>query len=129
MRQAVVGLMWIGISTLSLACAETVVGIDRVQAQVIPDGTLPTAVTTPNNLDFTINGGTRSGNNLFHSFSQLSVPTGGSALFNNATDIQTIFARVTGGSASNIDGLLKANGNASLFLLNPRGFYLVPMHS
>jgi filamentous hemagglutinin family protein len=121
MRQTVVGLMWVGISTLSLAYAETVVGLDRVQAQVIPDSTLPTAVTTPNNLDFTINGGTRSGNNLFHSFSQLSIPTGGSALFNNATDIQTIFARVTGGSASNIDGLLKANGTANLFLLNPSG--------
>jgi filamentous hemagglutinin family protein len=121
MRQTVVGLMWIGISTLTLAYAETVVGVDRVQAQVIPDGTLPTTVTTPNNLDFTINGGARSGNNLFHSFNQLSVPTGGSALFNNATDVQTIFARVTGGSASNIDGLLKANGTASLFLLNPSG--------
>jgi filamentous hemagglutinin family protein len=121
MRQAVVGLMWIGISTLSLAYAETLVGVDRIQAQVIPDGTLSTTVTTPNNLDFTINGGTRSGNNLFHSFSQLGVPTGGSALFNNPTDIQTIFARVTGASASNIDGLLKANGTASLFLLNPSG--------
>jgi filamentous hemagglutinin family protein len=121
MKQTVVGLMWIGINTLTLACADTILRMDRVDAQVIPDSSLATTVTTPNNLDFTIDGGTRSGNNLFHSFSQLSIPTGGSALFNNATDIQTIFARVTGGNASNIDGLLQANGTANLFLLNPSG--------
>ncbi|MBD1854494.1 MULTISPECIES: beta strand repeat-containing protein [Leptolyngbya] len=120
MKRAMLTLGWLCRSMVALL-GETIVETARVQAQVIPDGTLPTAVTTPNNLDFMIDGGTRSGNNLFHSFSQLSIPTGGSALFNNATDVQTIFARVTGGGASNIDGLLKANGTASLFLLNPNG--------
>jgi filamentous hemagglutinin family protein len=95
-------------------------------AQVIPDGTLPTNVTSPNNLNFAIDGGSRSGNNLFHSFRQFSVPTGGSAVFNNAADIQTIFSRITGGSASTIDGLIQANGNASLFLLNPHGILFGP---
>ncbi len=120
MKRAMLTLGWLCRSMVALL-GETIVETARVQAQVIPDSTLPTAVTTPNNLDFMIDGGTRSGNNLFHSFSQLSIPTGGSALFNNATDVQTIFARVTGGGASNIDGLLKANGTASLFLLNPNG--------
>ncbi|WNZ43682.1 S-layer family protein [Leptolyngbya boryana CZ1] len=121
MRQAVAGLVWVGLSTIALGYTDHILGIDRTYAQVIPDSTLGTTVQTLNNLDFTIDGGTRSGNNLFHSFNQFSAPTGGSALFNNATDIQTIFARVTGGSASNIDGLLKANSTANLFLLNPRG--------
>ncbi|AFY45257.1 S-layer family protein [Nostoc sp. PCC 7107] len=91
-----------------------------VHAQVIPDHTLNTSVLQNGN-NFTITDGNRVGNNLFHSFSQFSVPSNGSASFNNAVDIQNIFSRVTGGSVSNIDGLIQANGSANLFLLNPSG--------
>lgn len=98
-----------------------------VQAQVRSDGTMGTSVSQTGS-NFTINGGTRPNNgpNLFHSFSQFSVPSNGAAIFNNAATVETIFARVTGGSASQIDGLIQANGNASLFLLNPAGILFGP---
>ncbi|AFZ02486.1 filamentous hemagglutinin family outer membrane protein [Calothrix sp. PCC 6303] len=91
-----------------------------VNAQVIPDATLKTTVLENGN-NFTITEGNRVGNNLFHSFRQFSIPSKGSAFFNNTSDIQNIFSRVTGGSISNIDGLIQANGSANLFLLNPSG--------
>ncbi len=94
-------------------------------AQVVPDSTLGTQVTQTGTT-FQINNGTRSGNHLFHSFSQFSVPTGGSAIFNNALDIQTIFSRVTGSQLSTIDGILKSQGQANLFLMNPNGIVFGP---
>ncbi|WP_019506936.1 filamentous hemagglutinin N-terminal domain-containing protein [Pleurocapsa sp. PCC 7319] len=89
-------------------------------AQVTPDGTTNTTVNAEGN-DFTIQDGNRSGNNLFHSFQDFSVPNGGSAFFDNAPDIANILSRVTGGNISNIDGLIRANGSANLFLINPAG--------
>ena len=67
------------------------------RAQVTPDGTVSTSVDTTDNKNFTITGGERAGDNLFHSFEEFSVPNGGSASFNNASTIENIFSRVTGG--------------------------------
>lgn len=89
-------------------------------AQVTPDGTTSTTVNVEGN-NFTINNGDRASGNLFHSFQDFSVPTDGSAVFNNPTDIVNIFSRVTGTNISDINGLIQANGGANLFLLNPNG--------
>jgi len=97
------------------------ISVNSVQGQIVPDGTLPTTVNSSDNLQFTITGGSQAGENLFHSFDEFSVPMGGVALFDNTSTVQNIISRVTGDSISNINGLLKAQGNANLFFLNPNG--------
>lgn len=97
----------------------------RAIAQIIPDGTLPTVVIEDGNTRI-IEGGTQAGGNLFHSFEAFSLPTGQEAYFNNTPDIQNIISRVTGGTISNLEGTLRANGTANLFLINPNGIIVGP---
>ena len=95
-------------------------------------GTVPaTAQITPNGLGtqlnrngntFHIQGGTQAGRNLFHSFQQFGLHQGQIANFWSNPAIANILARVNGGSASYINGLIQVlGGRSNLFLMNPAG--------
>jgi filamentous hemagglutinin family protein len=99
----------------------------RALGQIIPDSSLGaessrTVSDTINNLPSDrITGGATRGSNLFHSFREFNIGEGRGAYFANPNGIANIFTRVTGGQPSNILGTLGVQGNANLFLINPRG--------
>ncbi|BDA71968.1 hypothetical protein RIVM261_004690 [Rivularia sp. IAM M-261] len=43
--------------------------------------------------------------------------------FSNPSGVSNILARVTGGNASNILGILGVDGGANLFIINPNGIF------
>ena len=103
-----------------------------VRAQVVtaitPDGTLGTNVTETLPGFYNIDGGTIiGGTNQFHSFAQFNVGTGNAANFDGPAGIQNVLSRVTGGSISQIDGLVSSSiPGANVFLMNPSGVIFGP---
>ncbi len=101
-------------------------GGDITQAQVTADPSLGTEVT-PNGTTLEVTGGTTvGGKNLFHSFSNFSVQSEEVVNFRNASTINNILVRVTGGNPSDIQGTLQVEGKANFFLINPNGIVFGP---
>ncbi|MEQ1882272.1 MAG: filamentous hemagglutinin N-terminal domain-containing protein [Burkholderiales bacterium] len=103
--------------------------LGSVSTQITTDPTLHNNVqyfTGPGTvLDASL--GTIKGNNLFHSFSTFNVGSGDTVYFSGPSSIQNIITRVTGGSASLIDGTIDTlyspspMDKANFFLINPSG--------
>jgi filamentous hemagglutinin family protein len=94
------------------------------QNAITSDRTLPTnsqITFDASRQTYTIMGGTQVGANQFHSFQQFSVPSGNTAYFNNAPTTANIISRVTGGTASEINGTIRTNDMTNLYLINPQG--------
>ncbi|MBD2515034.1 filamentous hemagglutinin N-terminal domain-containing protein [Nostoc sp. FACHB-973] len=106
---------------LGLLLSLTVTTNAKALAQVTADQTLGTQVIDIGLNSFILDGRTVGNTNLFHSFSNFNVPNSGAAIFINELNIVNIFARVTGGTPSEIQGLIRTQGSANLFLMNPNG--------
>lgn len=66
--------------------------------------------------------GRQSGRNLFHSFRNFNIGSGENAKFVGPADVSHIFARVTSGNSSVINGLVASDiEGASLWVINPKG--------
>jgi len=69
--------------------------------------------------------GTTVGQNLFHSFSKFNVESGQTVTFteNSPNTLDNVISRITGGSSSEINGLLRSTpgGHADFYLINPAG--------
>lgn len=97
-------------------------------AQIVLDGTLGTsgalvgpAYSIPDTL------GQLRGGNLFHSFSAFNINTGQSATFSGPAGTANVISRVTGNSASHIDGLLRSSiAGANFWFINPHGIAFGP---
>jgi filamentous hemagglutinin family protein len=83
-----------------------------------------------NGPQFEITGGVRSGQNLLQSFEKFGLNAGQVANFQTPADVTNLLTRVTGGSASVINGRLQITGsNANFYLLNPAGVLFGPKAS
>jgi filamentous haemagglutinin family N-terminal domain len=110
----------------------TAVGLVSVllpcRAEVTLDGTMGASgpLSGP---DFVIPDtvGQARGTNLFHSFSTFNINSGENATFTGPAVIDNVISRVTGGSQSFIDGLLRsAIESANLWFINPSGVLFGP---
>jgi filamentous hemagglutinin family protein len=94
------------------------------------DGTLGTAgnLSLPGpNYEIKAEYGQQAGANLFHSFQQFNIHSGESARFTGPDSVQNIISRVTGGSASWVDGALRSEiPGADFYLLNTAGIMFGP---
>ncbi|MBD1852942.1 filamentous hemagglutinin N-terminal domain-containing protein [Cyanobacteria bacterium FACHB-502] len=127
-RLSLFGLVWL----LGLGVNEP------IAARPVPDETLGeerSRVVDRSERDFTIEGGARRGNNLFHSFREFNVEVGGGVYFFDPGQIENILTRVTGENPSNINGVLGTFGlengavvrsGANLYLMNPNGILFGP---
>jgi len=98
-------------------------------SEVTLDGSLGGARGPLPGPDFEIGAdfGRQVGSNLFHSFEAFNLNASESATFSGPNTINNVLGRVTGGSGSHIDGLLRSTiPDANLFLLNPAGIVFGP---
>jgi filamentous hemagglutinin family protein len=97
-------------------------------AEVTLDGTLGPGLALQGP-DYAIGAklGQQHGSNLFHSFGKFNLNSNESATFAGPDQINNVIGRVTGGSPSSIDGILRSTiPDADVYLINPAGLLFGP---
>jgi len=94
-----------------------------LKAEISTDGSVgPQVLISGPNFQISEDLGSRTGDNLYHSFNTFNIFQGESAVFTGSSDIANVISRVTGGEASTIDGLLQSQiGTADFYFINPTG--------
>ncbi len=97
-----------------------------VWSEIVTDGSLTGTVQNVTGPIYTISPdlGKTVGHNIFHSFSQFNILQGETANFLAPIATDNIFTRVTGGSVSQINGVLNSASTANLWLINPAGWII-----
>src|SRR4051812_25455160 len=87
--------------------------------EVVLDGTLGGTAGALQGPDFHVAAsmGKKVGSNLFHSFQTFNLAKDDTATFDGPASVQRVFARVTGGTPSTVDGTLRCTiPNADFYL-------------
>jgi filamentous hemagglutinin family protein len=122
MKKHILPLLTTALSILpAIAQAQTYTPSNRAPQA---DNSIGTVVNPTGVNNFNITGGLQRGQNLLHSFTDFSIPTGGSVNFTNPGN-QSIITRVTGSFFSDLNGTLSTNG-ANFLLINPNGVVFGP---
>ena len=113
-----------GCALAALAYASVAAAQTEIAADIDAGRSQGTTVSTSGSVT-TIDGGTRVGPNLFHSFRSFSLAAGDTARWTtmDALAIRAVINRITGGDVSFINGEIDAMGipNADFFFINPAG--------
>lgn len=111
----------LGISTVVVLTSTLMVSTSV--AEVEYDGSISGAGFVPGpNYIIDSSFGRQSGRNLFHSFKNFNIGGGENAKFVGPAEVSHIFARVTSGNSSVINGLVASDiEGASLWVINPKG--------
>jgi len=96
-----------------------------IHAEITTDGSLSPAQNlslTNGEYAITQDLGRTVGNNLFHSFQTFNIDVGETATFSGNPQIENVISRITGGTASLINGMIQNTlPKANTYLLNPAG--------
>ena len=109
------------LAALPVGCLVPSVGSAQ---NITTDGSLGAKVTLAGpSYPITADLGKQVGGNLFHSFGVFGLNKGESATFSGPATVTNVIGRVTGGTASSINGKIDSSSlaGANLYLINPSG--------